>query len=372
MMFQDEYKKAYDEIKAEDGSISEILIRAKEKSGHKKKKIQWKPVVIGFFAVVTLFWGVSIPAIAKEHAERLNLYESGIIDYTSYKSMQRNSYSLDVVIPENASVSKDGVIVTLEAAVFDKTDFVLYYSLANEEGYDLIQEDEAGEYNWDNVTVSFDGKTLDINQTRFWKYDKEKEKAYYKFESYRDTARYPEGETISLEIKGGYKINRSEETVDLSNVVLEADTRVATIYASNINKNMNKDFVKLENDEYPYTASVLDITPLSEIPTDRAVITGIAYIDGVLRVQSCQPDNSVYENSYHRAFVVAYDKNGNGINSDEQISWYEKNDGKVVLFVENYYLMSENQWEEISMKLESMSVKNGFNTVWEVEFVVPR
>ena len=368
MMFQDEYKKAYDEIKAKKDSVNIILTQAEEKSGYKKNRIQWKRVVVTLLTVVVLFAGMSIPAIAKEHAERLNLYESGIIDYTSYKSLQRNSYNLDVVIPENASVSKDGVIVTLEAAVFDKTDFALYYSLANEEGYDIIQEDGTGEYDWSHVTVSFDGKPLTVNDTRFYKYDEEKGKAYYKFTSYRDTARYPEGETISLEITGAYKINWSEETVDLSNTVLEADTRIVKVYDSRL----NKEFVKLENDEFPYMVSVLDITPLSEIPTDKAVITGIAYIDGVLRVQSCQPDNSIYENSMHVSFVMAYDKEGKSIDSNNQIVWYERVNEELMMFREDYYLISENQWREMSMKIESMDVKNGFNTVWDVAFVVPR
>lgn len=365
-MFQEEYKKAYDEIKVEHNSVNEIFACAEKKSRYKKKRIQWKPVVVIFFAVMILFSGAGISAAAKEHTERLSLYEAGIIDYTLYKSMQRNSYSLEIVIPENASVSKDGVIVTLEAAIFDRREFVLFYSLANEEGYDLIQEDGGGEYEWKNVTVSFDGEPLVINETCFWKYDKEKEKAYYRFTSYRDTARYPEGETISLHIKGAFKTNWSEEEVDLSNVVSEANTKIVKIQ----NSWVNEDFVKVENEDFPYMASVLDITPLSEIPADKAAITGIAYMDGVLRVQLCQPDNSVYEDSFQRTFITACNKLGKQIDVNEQIFWYEKVNGELVEFRELYYLISETEIKNLSMKMENRYLKGNLKTVWDIEFVV--
>lgn len=364
-MFKEEYKKAYDEIKAENCSVNEIFAHAQEKNKRKKAGIQRRRVAVALLTVVMLFAGASISTMAKELREGKNLYESGIIDYTSYKSLQRNSYNLEIVIPENASVSKDGVIVTLEAVIFDKKEFALFYSLANEEGYDLIKED--GGYDWSNVKVSFDGEPLEINNTRIWKEDEENGKVYYKFTSYRDTARYPVGETISLKIEGAFKKDWDEEIVDLSNIVLDADTKTVKLVSSSV----NEDLVKLENEEYPYMASVLDITPMSEIQPDKGAVTGIGYIDGVLRVQFCQPDNSVYEESYQRTFVSVFDKEGKSIHCDESIFWYEKVDGELVEFIEMYYLLSETKLKELSMKMESMYLKGNFDTTWDVEFVVP-
>lgn len=135
---------------------------------------------------------------------------------------------------------------------------------------------------------------------------------------------------------------------------------------------INKEYVKLENDEYPYMASVLDITPLSEIPTDKSMVTGIAYIDGILRVQLCQPDNSVYEDSYYRTFIEVFNEEGKAIDAKEQIFWYEKVNGEMMEFRDFYYLVSDAQRKELLMKMENMYLKGNVNTVWDVEFEVPR
>ena len=89
-MFKQDYKNAYDEIKAADGSVNKILERASGKSTYNKKRKVWKPVIVTMLLAVTLIVSVNIPTFAQEMERMTNILETGAIDYTSYKSFQRN------------------------------------------------------------------------------------------------------------------------------------------------------------------------------------------------------------------------------------------------------------------------------------------
>ena len=378
-MFQEEYKKAYDEIKAEKGCVNEIFARVEEKSVHKKKKIQWKPVIVICMVIVSLFIGVSISPYAKTAKMALNLYEAGFIDYTSYKSLQRNYPEFNNgFIPENATVSRNGIIMKVEAVAFYNREMVIIFSFANEEGHNFIQKD--GDYHWNEIKVSLDGEKVDFGYTEFGKFDAEKGKTYFVYTAQRDTERKPVGEMVNVSVRGCFTVDRWEEFYSTSDFALEADTRVVKLHSSYVDEGIlnslpsyvDKDIVKLENDDYPYMASVLDMTPLSEIKAGEARITGAAYIDDILRVQICQSANTVDDEFFQRAYVVRNDESGEQIlpNPIGQIVWYEKIDGELVEFREEYYAVSEETAREFPLVLEVLEERGYSDTVWDVEFVV--
>ena len=125
------------------------------------------------------------------------------------------------------------------------------------------------------------------------------EKAYYLYTAKRDTARVPESETICIEIHGLFESRNWEESIDLSNVSLNANTRVVKLHNSNVDETL----IALENSEFPYVASVLNMTPLSEIKTDQTTVTGLAYVDETLRIQTCQPDKGVSNMNYTLFYI---------------------------------------------------------------------
>lgn len=359
-MFKQDYKNAYDEIKAADGSVNKILERASGKSTYKKKRKVWKPVIVTMLLAVTLIVSVNIPTFAQEMERMTNILETGAIDYTSYKSFQRNNpkWIKNSFIPENAVVRKDGVIMKVELATFDEREFIAYISFANEESCDLIQKD--GAYDWSGLSVKIDGRTPVFQDMKFWKYDEETEKAYYVYTARRHTAKVPEGEMICIQLKGLSENNKWEENLDLTNIEKSVDTRVVKIQNSEVDENL----VKLENAEFPYKASVLNLTPLSEIKTDEASVTGIVYVDGVLRVQTCCPDTALSNTSFQRAYVY-------GSETDhEMVFWYEKVDGKMMEFIEKYYVVSEENLNNLQLKFTHFENKGLLNTIWEVEFEV--
>ena len=65
-MFKEEYKNAYEEIKADDGSVNKILELSKRKNADRTKGLGWKPVIVSMLLTLTLFVGVNIPTFAQE------------------------------------------------------------------------------------------------------------------------------------------------------------------------------------------------------------------------------------------------------------------------------------------------------------------
>lgn len=378
-MFQGEYKKAYDEIKAEHGSVNEILACAEAKNGYKRKRIQWKHAIAICMAIISLFVGVSISPYAKTAKMALNLYEAGFIDYTSYKSLQRNYPEFNYgIVPENASVPRNGIVMTVEAVAFYKREMVVIFSFANEEGNDFIQE--GGDYHWNEIKVCIDGEEVDFGYTETGKFNVENGKKYFVYRAQRGTARYPEDEIVSISVKGCFTVDRWEESYSSSDLALEADTRVVELHSTHVDEYILEshssyeveDIVKLENDDYPYNASVLDMIPLSEIKVGEAKITGAAYLDGILRVQLCQSANTVYDEFFQRAYIVRNNEDGEQIlpNPVGQVVWYEKIEGELVEFREEYYVVAEETAREFPLVLEVLEERGYSDTVWNVEFVV--
>lgn len=360
-MFKDEYKNAYEQIKADDGSVNRILELAKRKNKSRKKGMGWKPAIVTMLLAVTLFVGGNIPTFAQEIARIFSILETGAIDYEAYKFLQREhpDWINNGFIPRNATVSRDGIIMTVELATFCERDFIAIISFANEEGYNWIHKD--GNYSWYKVSSKIGSYTpVILHGMKFMKYDEETNKAYYVYTAQRETKRVPEGETVNIQIDGLFESTQWEESLYLSNVALEADTRIVKLH----NSEVNKEIVQLENTKFPYMASVLNMTPLSEIKNDTVTLTGAAYIDGKLRVQTCQPDNGVYNFDYQLAKIEC------SAQEAERLVWFEKIDGQLMMFTEQYYDTSEIN--EIPLVMKFYEKLGCWNTSWAVSFEVEK
>ena len=156
---------------------------------------------------------------------------------------------------------------------------------------------------------------------------------------------------------------------NIRNVALQADTRMVKI----LNSHVDSEFVTLEGDDFPYMASVLNCTPLSKIENDEIAVTGVAYMDGVLRIQLCKPDDILGYFS-ESAYIDRYNKEGEQIlpNSEAILIWYEKVDGKLMEFTEEYFVLSEEEIEEIPLVVKIIDKKGYFGSTWDVEFEVKK
>lgn len=361
-MFKEEYKKAYDEIKVADGKVTEILKQAKCRNLPKQRNTMWKYVVATMLLAITLIVGINIPAFAQEIERVSRILNTGAVDYNYYKSLQRENpeWTQNAFVPNHAIVKKDGIIMKVELVTFYREKIEAIISFANDEGSNWIHKD--GDYNYNNISVKIGDSIPSYQNLKFMKYDSEKEKIYYSYTANRSTKQIPESETICIEVHGFFEGKSWEESIDLSNVASNANTRSVTLYNSNVNETL----VSLKNYEYPYKASVLNITPLSEIKTEQVTVTGQAYSDGILRIQTCQPDNGVYNMNYVFAYIHT------PLEKAEQLIWYEKINGKLMLFTEDYYIVSEESLNSLPMIMKFNEKKGAWNTTWSVTFEVEK
>lgn len=359
-MFKEEYKKAYDEMKADNGSVDEILKQAKFRNSSQKPQRAWKPAIATLLLTITLIAGICFPTFVQAIERMTSILDTGAIDYTYYKSLQRENpeWTENAFIPYNATAHADGIIMKVELATFCKKDFIAIISFANEEGYNWIRED--GEYHYYNISVKIGENVPQFRSMKFMKFDNEK--LYYLYTAKRHTAQIPESETVSIEVHGIFESTEWEESVDLSNVASTADTRVVQLQNSHVDETL----VTLENREYPYTASVLNMTPVSEIKTYQATVTGLAYADGILRIQTAQPDSGVSDTTARLAYVYFPQE------KVEQLIWYEKIDGQLMLFMEDYYKISEESLNTLPMTMKCNEKIGAYNATWKVSFEVEK
>ena len=113
MMFKEEYKKAYDEIQVADGKVNEILKQAKCRNLPKQRNTMWKNVVATMLLAIMLIVGINIPAFAQEIERVGRILNTGAVDYTYYKSLQRENpeWTQNAFVPNHAIVKKDGIII---------------------------------------------------------------------------------------------------------------------------------------------------------------------------------------------------------------------------------------------------------------------
>lgn len=127
MMFKEEYKKAYDEIQVADGKVNEILKQAKCRNLPKQRNTMWKNVVATMLLAIMLIVGINIPAFAQEIERVTRILNTGAIDYTYYKSLQRENleWTQNAFVPNNASIKKDGIIMKVELVTFYRKKYII-------------------------------------------------------------------------------------------------------------------------------------------------------------------------------------------------------------------------------------------------------
>lgn len=335
-MLKEDYKKAYDQIRADENSIDRIMKNAYEK---KNRNIVQKlrPIVVMMIAVFAIILGVQIPVYA------------------------------EVFVPENAVASKDGVVMKVEKVRFQDRHLFVDVSFANEEGINYVNDET--DYTWGNACVEINGVKAYNVKTDVIKYDEEEEKLYVCYSILRHTSKVYVGESMKISINGMYVSRNWREEFDLT-----INTNPATREVKLPVGSFESDIVKTESEAYPYMVSVLDETPLSEIDPNKASITGAAYLDGMLRIQVCYGASNNLTDDTKVVTLSNYDEEGKEIfpDANEIISWYERMDDKWVEFREYYYIVSEEKAKTFPMILEFYEMAGLCDTVWETDFVIEK
>lgn len=110
---------------------------------------------------------------------------------------------------------------------------------------------------------------------------------------------------------------------------------------------------------------VMDLGPLSEEMKESLKVTGVAYDEGVLRVQQCR-GNFADADRHIRLFLK--DENGAERTCDGSVMWQEEIDGQKVLLEEAWFVVTEEELEQLELWGEYWIADGCIRGDWEVIF----
>ena len=91
---------------------------------------------------------------------------------------------------------------------------------------------------------------------------------------------------------------------------------------------------------------VMDIVELNEQLLEELQITGLAYDEGVLRVQQCRGN---FKEADRHIRLYLKDKNGEERIPDSSVSWQEEIQGERVLFDESWFVITQEELKQYEL-----------------------
>lgn len=338
-MWEKEYKNAYDQIQAEKDGIYKLLENLHEEKRNRRKQKLREVVLAVIAAIVLLVGGIGI-AVSND---------TFVVYAEEY-------------IPNHASDTENGVVMTVESVFVTDSKFCLEVSFSNVGEQDFINPEDV--YNWYDFSAEMAGEKLEFEEVRRLRNDGEKLRYWYTAQRNGETD--IAGETVSFWVKSLFTLEEWSETLDLTDVETVPDMRVVKVAGAD----MGSFGIQPENDTYPYEVCVLNMIPLSEVKLDGAEVTGAAYVDGILRIQMCLGNTRSLEDVVRVGYIDRYDENQNKVlpDRDGYVHWFEEINGKRVEFMEYYYMISENEARELPWTVEFLEEEGCLHTMWSVEF----
>lgn len=310
-MFQDRYKKAYNTITPSPGLVSDTICRAGTGKGASvKKRFVVRTSLAAAAAVVCLVTAVPvfaahIPAFYK------------IVEYIS-------PAMADQLVPIEKSCTSQGITMQVEAVHLDGNEADIIISLQDAEGsgQDLVHGvmdlfDSYGLSDYTNDSI--------VGGCIFLTYDEAEDKAYFQVTVQSDNAY--QGAKLQFWVHS-VLCDKYEETkdVDLSGIVYTADTKQVTLSGGGglfpEEELPSSLWAEAATEDAPLPkANVLDGKRVEDCAVDDFTLRGIAYMDGVLRVQISMGDNS---RSDRHVELYLKDSDGNERYPDRSVSWFEE------------------------------------------------
>ena len=382
-MLENEYKKAYEHIQADKNSMEKILEKAEQKNKKHKVYISKqviKPAILVSICVIALLVGIRIPTqngiftLATEKEETyFDFYENGLLDKEDYQyfSQYHREWS-NAFVPvkgDNVSVSRSGIIMTVEAVSVKENIVAAIISFSDEEGYDYINK------KLEHVQAKYlfgeDGHELDHNfhKWEYFNYNEQTDKAYAMFitGNLRENTITDE-KLIMYASYLTYDRDYEVKLVEMAQVEKNPTTKVVDIYTEGGNLEILGNWRKGEGTNL--TAEVLDMMPRDASMADKLTLTGLAYEDGVLKVQYCK--GTGYWDTSRRDIGINKKETGEwkGYNfacEECGVYWEEEVDGVMLDFAEKWFLVTEEDILQNEVYLEYDANEGFWQEEWRVE-----
>lgn len=356
--FKAAYQAAYNRIEPDKSVINRI---AEELEDNRQQKMYtfttmvMRPVAT-VCVVMLILSMTALPVAAKT------------IPYV-YGIIEKYAPSLaDFVLPEEVSDTRAGITMQVEAINVEEHEADILVSFSDAEGSDkdLIK----GKVDlYDSYHLRSYGASCNIGGCSFLEYDEATDKAYFKIDVSGDGV-FDKGKLKFCVRRLLTNLSEEKRTINLTDLVKNPTMKSVTLNGRGgfgdravIEKYMGG---STEEDPRP-TAQVLDLQRLEEGLTDALTVTGVAYSDGILRVQSCRGNLSEADR-HMQPFII--DSAGNERHNDFSVGWQETVNGERLSFDEHWFLVEESELEQLQMYGIFWITDGNVEGDWEVTFKV--
>lgn len=351
-MFQEDYQKAYDQIKPDAESYERIQKAVADRRNKKKMVWGFRPAV-SFVCVIVVLLVVGTPAMARSVPQIYRIleeYAPGIADQ---------------VIPVSFSDTKQGIMMQVEAVQVEEQEATVVVSFT-----DVGEENHIkGEVDlYDSYTLQSFGAYSNIGGCSFISYDEEADKAYFRIHVQAENTfsksklKFRVGELLTSK-------RQEEKAIDLAKIEYTPETKEVDISGmggiGDYTDMLESLFFSRGENEWEELCRVMKGNLNGVNIADSLTITGIGYTDGVLRIQDCRGDLSDADRHLQLYFV---DANGEERVEDMSVGWKEEVNGKNLAFTEHWFVLSEEEIAKGSMYGIFYITEKSIEGDWSVTF----
>ena len=360
-MFQEIYKSAYNKITLQDAAkINETQIEEWMQS-YGSNKIRKKEFgrmlrpVAAVFLTACLLVILGVPVAAKNIP-------------AFYGVLERNAPGLlEYLIPVQKTDSSAGIVMNLEAAKIEGNTAEILVSFKDDGTGDYIHGmvDMYDSYN----LHSYNGES-NMGGCFFMEYNEEEDKAYFQIDLISSDGTF-DTEKMNFTVRTLLTDCESDiREISMSEVSWECDVKAVSLNGQSGAETEHAALDKLTvpgNSVDPRPGHlVLDI-PVEDINPETMEITGIAYMDGILRVQLFRGN---FKEADRHMNIYMLDSEGNQIYPNMSVMWHDVAAGEEVLVDEFYFVLTPEQLEEYTLWGEGEVRSNSVKGNWSITFAV--
>ena len=355
-MFQEEYQKAYNKIEVPQLNIGKLRRKAEERGEAGKKVFRSIRMVAAPVLSLCLICVLIVPVVAREFPavyRVIQKYAPALADYVLQEELQ--STSQEITLQMEAVNIKD-----------NSAEIILSFRDAEGSAKDLIK----GKVDlYDSYRIRNYGETSVIGGCSFLKYDASEDKAYFQ-----------------IKITSDKDFSESKVKFEVDQLLTSCVEEEQFIDLTLLNENPKEKLVEVngvggglkDRSRIPFFAGnadggrsmvyVMDEVVLQAELLHDLQITGIAYEEGVLRVQQCR-GNFADADRHIRLYMK--DVEGNERIPDMSVNWQEEIRREKVLFDETWFLISEKELQQYELYgmfcVTDQSVKGDWDIVFDLE-----
>ena len=345
-MFQERYERAYNNIEVSKINIDKLWMRAEENRCTGKIIFQLiRPIAVPVLSLCLAFLLI-VPVLAEEIPAVYRLIQKYAPALTEY------------ILSEETSSTSKNITLQLEAVNIQDNDAEIILSFRDAEGSSLDQVKGKVDL-YDSYRIQNYGETSVIGGCSFLEYDSATDKAYFKIDITSDkTFERNRVKFAVCQLLTNY--TKEERRIDLSSMIVDPKEKIPE-YCCGGGGLGNQSKIPFFTDNS--NVRVMDVVELKEELLEDLRITGVAYDEGVLRVQQCRGN---FQEADRHIMLYLKDENGNKKLPDCSASWQEEIQEERVGFEEDWFLITEEELKEYELYgmfyIKDGSVKGN----WEV------